>query len=122
MHGMNSQCLSYPAPVPFIGIEARDEISCQIRLRTSPGRLRVPNTWFYGAFAMSTHHPQKTEPNGGAAEIDAIRKRPKRDSPLIFGILAITVFLTLFLLEFSRILSVTGRVDHALPLEVIHPK
>lgn len=40
------------------------------------------------------------------------RKRSAFDWSLIFGIVLIGLFLCLFVLEFSRILSLTGRVNH----------
>jgi hypothetical protein len=40
-------------------------------------------------------------------------KRSRFDSSLILGIALIALFLILFVLEFSRILNLTGKVHHA---------
>lgn len=44
-----------------------------------------------------------------------VKKRTAFDVSLILGIVAIGIFLGLFILEFSRILSFTGEVDHIPP-------
>lgn len=46
-------------------------------------------------------------------EVRESKKRSTIDVSLFLGILLIAVFLGLFILEFSRILSLTGEVNHA---------
>ena len=49
----------------------------------------------------------------GAA--DDLRKRRTFNLSLVLGIVGIALFVALFVIEFSRILSATGRVNHTLP-------
>jgi|GEM_PF-3674767 len=48
------------------------------------------------------------------------RKRTAFDWSLIFGIVLIALFVCLFVLEFSRILSLTGRVNHTTTAMPVH--
>ena len=48
------------------------------------------------------------------------RNRRNLDLSLVVGVVAISVFLVLFVIEFSRILAVTGRVDHVSPVGATH--
>ncbi len=43
------------------------------------------------------------------------KKRSAYNSSLILGIALIVTFLGLFVIEFTRILTLTGRVNHAVP-------
>lgn len=47
------------------------------------------------------------------------RNRVRYNLSLIVGIVLITLFLVLFVLEFSKILELTGRVDHGSPVKAI---
>lgn len=44
-----------------------------------------------------------------------VQRRATFNKSLLLGIVLIAVFLGLFVLEFTRILSLTGKVDHAPP-------
>ncbi len=43
------------------------------------------------------------------------------DSLLVIGIVAIAIFLSLFVFEFSRILKLAGKVNHASPARFYEP-
>ena len=45
-----------------------------------------------------------------------VKKRSVINSSLILGIVLIALFLGLFVLEFSRILTLTGKVNHSVPV------
>jgi hypothetical protein len=53
---------------------------------------------------------------------EAVQPRHKRrtafDVSLIVGIVLIVIFLGLFVFEFSRILTMTGKVDHTPPVQL----
>lgn len=45
------------------------------------------------------------------------RRRRVRDTTLVAGIVLIALFLGVFVLEFSQILSIAGKVEHVVPID-----
>lgn len=48
------------------------------------------------------------------------KKRSRLDLPLVVGIVLIAIFLGLFIIEFSRILSMAGEVKHMPPKPLLN--